>query len=268
MDSLSGVGVIDKSVAILSALAEGGPLTLGGLVAATGFSRPTTHRLASALEAHRLVRRDEGGRWALGMRLAAWGSAAAGGGLVEAARPVLERLRDATGESAQLFVREGDRRVCVASLDRPSGLRNTVPVGAALPLDRGSGGKVLLAWSADAAGFPDVDLGELAAIRARGWGASIAEREPGVASVSASVLDEAGRPLASVSVSGPVDRLGSDPGPRYGPSVAEAAREIERRTGSAGGGSDGSARQRVLLGNPLPPSVPFEGSSSPGTTKR
>jgi DNA-binding IclR family transcriptional regulator len=232
MDSVSGVGVIDKSVAILSALAERGPLTLAGLVAATGFSRATTHRLAAALEAHRLVRRHDGGRWALGIRLAAWGSAASGGGLVEAARPVLERLRETTGESAQLFVREGDRRVCVASLDRPSGLRNTVPVGAALPLDRGSGGKVLLAWANDAARF-GVDPGELEAIRRRGWGASVAEREPGVASVSAPVLDEAGRPLASVSVSGPVDRLGARPGPRYGSTVAEAARQIERGAGLA-----------------------------------
>ena len=231
----SGVGVVDKSVAILAALAERGPLSLAGLVAATGISRPTAHRLATALEAHRLARRDEAGRWTLGIRLAAWGSAAAGAVLVQAARPVLERLRDTTGESAQLFVREGNRRVCVASLDRPSGLRNTVPVGAALPLARGSGGKVLLAWAPDGARLEGADPQELTAIRNRGWAASVAEREPGVASVSAPVLDGAGRALASVGVSGPIDRLGRDPGPRYAPPVVAAAREIERLTGSASG---------------------------------
>ena len=59
------------------------------------------------------------------------------------ARPALERLRDATGESVQLYVRRGDRRLCVASLESPHGLRTIVPVGASLPLDVGSAGKVL-----------------------------------------------------------------------------------------------------------------------------
>ena len=67
---------------------------------------------------------------------------------------MLAELRDQTGESAQLYVRDGDHRVCVAVAERPSGLRDTVPVGARLPLLAGSGGKVLLAW-ADPADWPD-----------------------------------------------------------------------------------------------------------------
>ena len=154
MDSIStNVGVLDKSVAILAALADGGPLSLAGLVSATGLSRPTAHRLAAALEAHRLVGRDETGRYRLGLRLLGWAVAVhAELGLVEAARPVLEALRDETGESAQLFVREGDSRLCVAASERPAGLRDTVPVGAVLPIDRGSGGKVLLAFGPEGNG--------------------------------------------------------------------------------------------------------------------
>src|SRR5437762_294903 len=102
-------------------------------------------------EAHRLVGRDGAGRYRLGLRLLGWaGAVSAEVGLVEAARPVLEALRDETGESAQLFVRDGDHRLCVAASERPAGLRDTVPIGAVLPIDRGSGGKVLLAWSPDA----------------------------------------------------------------------------------------------------------------------
>ncbi|MGH8993482.1 MAG: IclR family transcriptional regulator, partial [Acidimicrobiia bacterium] len=151
-DRTSNVGVLDKAVAVLAALAEQGPLSLAGLVEATGLSRPTAHRLAAALEAHRLVGRDEAGRYRLGLRLLGWaGTVSTEAGLVEAARPVLAHLRDETGESAQLFVRDGDRRVCVAAAERASGLRDTVPVGAVLPLDRGSGGKVLLAFAGTAA---------------------------------------------------------------------------------------------------------------------
>jgi DNA-binding IclR family transcriptional regulator len=230
----TNVGVLDKSVTILAALAESGPLPLAGLVEATGLSRPTAHRLAAALEAHRLVGRDAAGRYRLGLRLLGWaGAVSAELGLVEAARPVLEALRDETGESAQLFVRDGDSRLCVASSERPAGLRDTVPVGAVLPVDRGSGGKVLLAFSpaAERRDRAGVDSAELEAIRRRGWADSVAEREEGVCSVSAPVLDAAGRVHAALGVSGPVNRMGRQPGKRLAGPVVAAARELERRAG-------------------------------------
>jgi len=215
-DSVSGVGVLDKGVAVLSAL-EPGPLSLADLVAATGQSRPTAHRLAVALEAHGLVRRDERGRFALGLRLAALGRAAsAGEPLVAAARSALEALRDETGESVQLYVRAGERRVCVAALESPHGLRTIVPLGASLPLDRGSAGRVLLG-----------DTGGR-----KGWVASVAEREAGVASVSAPVLGaDGGAVRAAVSVSGPIERTTRTPGRRYGTAVARAARAVEAAAG-------------------------------------
>jgi DNA-binding IclR family transcriptional regulator len=226
------VGVLDKSVTILAALAERGPLSLAGLVDATGLSRPTAHRLAAALEAHRLVGRDGAGRYRLGLRVLAWaGAVSAEFGLAEAARPVLEALRDETGESAQLFVRDGDSRLCVAASERPSGLRDTVPVGAVLPIDRGSGGKVLLAYAAEVATGSGADPAELETIRRRGWAASVAEREEGVCSVSAPVLDSAGRIHAAVGISGPINRLGRQPGRHLSAPVVAAARELERRAG-------------------------------------
>lgn len=204
MSIVSGVGVLDKAVSILDAL-EGRALTLAELVDATSLSRPTAHRLALALEAHRLLERNDDGRFALGPRLQ-------GGGLVDAARPALERLRDKTGESVQLYVRRADRRLCIASLESPHGLRTIVPVGALLPLDVGSAGKVLR-----------VDP----AVGRAGWGESVEERERGVASVSAPVHDVDGNVVAAVSVSGPVERLSRSPGRRYGSAVVDAARAVE-----------------------------------------
>jgi DNA-binding IclR family transcriptional regulator len=231
MDSLSGVGVIDKSAGILEALAEHGPATLAELVDATGLSRATAHRLALALEAHGLVGRDERGRFRIGVRLAAWGRQADAipADLIDEAGGVLASLRDRTGESAQLYVRDGDRRVCVAVAERPSGLRDTVPVGARLPLLAGSGAKVLLAWS-DPDDWPaGVDTPALRAVRQRGWAVSVAEREPGVGSVSAPVRDGAGAVIAALSVSGPLDRLGRRPGPRFGPALVAAAATLQQR---------------------------------------
>jgi DNA-binding IclR family transcriptional regulator len=210
VNSISGVGVVDKAVGVLAAL-EGGPQSLAELVAATGLSRATAHRLAVALEAHGLVRRDEDGRFSLGLRLIGLGHAAAEAvpGWLDA-RPALAWLQEQTGESVQLYVRDGEARVCVESLEAPHELRTIVPVGARLPLDRGSAGRVLR----DSA--------------ASGWVESVEERQPGVASVSAPVVDPSGRVVAAVSVSGPIDRTTRAPGRRYGAAVVEAATRISR----------------------------------------
>ena len=229
--SKSGVGVLDKSVAILAFLSSGGPATLAEVVEGTRLPRPTAHRLLSALETHHLVSRQEG-RYVLGLRLLGWGNRAAGVGLVELARPVLEGLRNESEESTQLYVREGEHRVCVAAVERVTGLRDTVPVGAVMPLSRGSAGKVLLAWASG--GVDDrPDAAELRGIRVRGWAESVAEREAGVASVSAPVFGEDGRlrVRAAVSVSGPISRLGESPGQRLSQLVVGAAREIESTSG-------------------------------------
>lgn len=205
MDSVSGVGVIDKGVLILRALARA-PLDLVALQDETGLPRATAHRLAVALELHGLVRRDPQGRFCLGFELIRLGRAAEDEfPLADIARPVLTALRDATGESVQLYVADGEGRRCVVSLESTHGLRWIVPQGALLPLDRGSAGRVL----------QGDDVAE-----------SVEEREPGVASVSAGVRDRSGRIVAAVSLSGPVERLTRQPQQRFGTEVTDAANAV------------------------------------------
>jgi DNA-binding IclR family transcriptional regulator len=211
-------------VLVIDTIAQSGPCALADLVQQTDLPRPTAHRLAVALERQGVLARDEAGRFVLGGRLAGWG-AIAGRRLAGAAAPVLADLVTRTGESAQLYVREGDRRVCLAVNDRPSGLRDSVPLGAVMPLERGSGGKVLLAWADDAPEF-DVEPAVLAAVRRRGWAETVGEREAGVASVSAPVLSASGEVVAAIGVSGPIERLGSKPGRRLAGAVVAAAERL------------------------------------------
>ena len=271
----TGVGVLDRCVTLLDLLA-GGPRSLRWLAEASNLPRPTAHRLLVALEAHRLVARDPGAgataaAFRLGPRLTELAAVAGPElDLASLAGPVLDRLHSATGESVQLYVRSGDHRLCIAARDAGTGLRDSVPVGALLPLEVGSGGKVLLAWSAgtavgaagagrtagassagepataDGPGSTDrgngadrfsgpdqargaaASLAELAAVRSRGWAASVAEREAGVASVSAPVLRD-GVLLAALCVSGPVSRLGQAPGRKLAAAVVEAAADLTRQ---------------------------------------
>lgn len=231
MDDInSGVGVLDKAAHILDAL-ESGPLTLAGLVSATGLARPTAHRLAIALEHHRFVTRDLSGRFVLGPRFSELAGAAGEDRLTASASPVLIALRDATKESAQLYRRQGDHRICVAAAERMTGLRDTVPVGSTLTMQAGSAAQILLAWEeADrlhrglkGARFTATDL---SAVRRRGWAQSVGEREPGVASVSAPVRGSNGKVIAAVSISGPIERLTRTPGRIHGDAVMAAAKRI------------------------------------------
>ncbi len=228
--SSSGVGVLDKAATVLSAL-EAGPATLAQLVSATGLARPTAHRLAVALEYHRLVARDMQGRFVLGPRLQELASAAGEDRLLSAAIPVLNALRDHSKESSQLYRRQGDLRVCVAAAERKMGLRDSIPVGATLSMKAGSAAQVLLAWEEPerlhrgllGASFNATMLSQ---VRRCGWAQSVGEREAGVASVSAPVRGPDGHVVAALSISGPIERMGRQPGRQHGPSVVAAANRL------------------------------------------
>ena len=246
----SGVGVLDRAVAILDAV-QAGATTFTGISGRTGLSRSTAHRLIKALEEHELLAGVDGRGYRLGpklLRLAA--TAARDLPLRALAHPTLERLAASTGESAQLYARTVNERVCLDAVESTRELRTIVDVGASLPLTAGSAGKVFMAWSTGEERerllslteplTPDTPLGEaldrqLSAARRRGWAASAGERQAGVGSVSAPILGPAGELVAVVSLSGPQSRLGRAMAGRYAPAVVAAAREIERAIGADAG---------------------------------
>jgi DNA-binding IclR family transcriptional regulator len=228
----SGIGVLDKAVSVLHVIAES-PCGLADLCQRTGLPRATAHRLAAGLEVHRLLARDAEGRWRLGPAISEL-AGQVNDPLIAAGAAVLPRLREITGESVQIYRREGTSRICVAALEPPAGLRDTVPIGARMPMTAGSGAKVLLAYSDHAtqqavlpnAKFTDRALTE---VRKRGWAQSAAEREPGVASVSAPVRDAKGAVIAAISVSGPIDRMGRRPGARWAADLLAASEALTKR---------------------------------------
>jgi DNA-binding IclR family transcriptional regulator len=232
MGQSSGIGVLDKAMSVLAAAAAN-PANLADLVERTGLPRATAHRLAVALESHRMLSRNALGRWQPGPALSELARRAPDP-LLAAASPVLARLRDETGESAQLYRRDGNTRICVAAEERAHGLRDTVPVGARLPMNAGSAAHVLTAWATrdelaellTEARFTGRTLAE---VRRRGWAQSIGEREAGVASVSAPVMDGSGVVVAAISVSGPIERLSRRPGLRMAVAVVAAGRALSQR---------------------------------------
>ena len=221
--------MLDRAVAIMMAVAPH-PLSLTELCETTGLPRATAHRLATALETHRILTRGDDGRWTTGPSLTALGT----GGrdqLLDAARPVMSDLVDATGESVQLYQLTGTSRTCVAAQEPPVGLQNTVPVGSQLALTSGSAAKVFLAFGSPQlreAILPQVtfDPAELAGVEKHRLSESVAERELGLASLSAPVFTPAGRFIAVLSVSGPAERLRPHPAQKWGQELSAAAERL------------------------------------------
>ena len=234
----TAVGTLDRAVAILDVV-EGGVHRLGQIAEVTGLPRPTAHRLVHALEGHGFLARYPGLGYRLGPRLLRLASEAMRElPLRDVAHPILEHLANVTGESAQLYVRSGEGRICIDAVESANELRTIVGIGAALPLHAGSAAKVFLAFSpADPAPFvrraadPERFAREMDLAKARGWASSEGERQPGVGSVSAPVIGAYDILLGVISVSGPSSRMGRVAVRRYAPAVVDAAERIERALG-------------------------------------
>jgi len=227
--AVSGIKVLDRAVAIMMAVAPH-PLSLTELCETTGLPRATAHRLATALETHRILARGDDGRWTTGTALTSLGT----GGrdqLLDAARPVMSDLVDVTGESVQLYQLTGTSRTCVAAQEPPVGLQNTVPVGSQLALTSGSAAKVFLAFGSPQLRdiiLPQVTFNpeELGDVEKQRLSESVAERELGLASLSAPVFTPAGRFIAVLSVSGPAERLRPHPAEKWGRELSAAAERL------------------------------------------
>jgi DNA-binding IclR family transcriptional regulator len=226
------VGVLDRAIDVIDAV-EAEARSFTAIAETTGLTKPTAHRLINALVTHGFLMHVDQVGYTLGPRLLSLATTAMRElPLRQLGRPALEQLARTTGESAQLYVRDGDRRICIDAVESDNELRTIVPIGASLPLGRGSAGTVFLAWGPPA----DEDVSAIGAsirsARRRGWADSYGEREPGVASVSAPIFAPNGQLLAAISVSGPQARLAPLRGKRYGPEVVEAARRVEAALGA------------------------------------
>lgn len=217
----SGIKVLDRAVAIVAAVASGDK-SLAELSDATELPRATAHRIATALEVHHVLARNERGEWSLGPALPSY-TGGPSPKLLAAAAPVLRDLVETTGESAQLYQLTGTTRTCIAAEEPESGLHNVVPVGSHLTLTAGSAARVFAAFAPVDAPFDAADLEQ---VRDDGFAESVAEREVGLASVSTPVFQPDGALVAVLSVSGPAERLGPSPAAKWGAALKDATARL------------------------------------------
>lgn len=218
---------------------------LAELAEALGENKSTLSRLLTPLCEARLVQQDpDTGRYRLGWRTAALGQAYLEGlDLRGAAREVLQRLVDETGETVHLVVPDLPEVVYVDKVDTPNPVRMYSRIGNRQPAYSTSVGKALLAHSGDEALLSVVENGlpmrtprtrtteqalraDLAGIRERGYSVDDIENEPDIRCVGAAVFDHTGQVSAAISVSGPATRVTTDRVAELGRRVRAAADEV------------------------------------------
>lgn len=235
---------VERALDVLLCFAgEPGGLGVTQIAERLGLYKSTVHRLLAALESKGFIRHSaETGRYHLGLKALELASVyLASGDLPTVAYPEMIALRDRTQETVSLYVRDGTDRVRVQRAEGPLTVRRVVGLGERLPLYLGASGKVLLAW------IPPVERSRLldqilppefersrleseldAALR-QGWSKSLEEREPGVASVAAPIMDRAERCVAAVAISGPLNRFDGDLYDYLGRLALVSARAIGMR---------------------------------------
>jgi len=249
---------LSRSIGILRALAAAGrtELRLSDVARAVQLSKATTSRILAALRDQGLVEESqETKKFHLGPELAFLGwSAAQKFLLTRAARPVLEKLADVTGDTAFLIVRSGLEAVCA---DRVSGSYPvkvfTMEVGSRRPLGVGSGSLALLAALADA----DVDQilkanaqrlarfkamrparirREIQQARAREYAFAEGHVVKEVFGVGVTIRDPRRQPVGAVSVATLSSRFADGRLTALVRATQMAAREIERALRGPSGG--------------------------------
>ncbi|MFD0666677.1 IclR family transcriptional regulator [Ramlibacter sp. MAHUQ-53] len=197
-----GAAAVDRAISLLAAFRPGDKaLTVTELSDRTRLYKSTVLRLLASLAHGGLLRRTAQGHWALGPEVSRLASIhAASFSLEDVVVPEMRALVARTQESVAFHVRQGDQRLVLFRVDSPQLLRDHVRAGDLLPLDRGAGGRVLMAFSGAKGRLYEQ-------VRRDGHVVVTGDRVPGLAGISAPVWDAAGELVGALTLTAPEQRL-------------------------------------------------------------
>ena len=196
-----GVAAVDRALAILGAFRPGdNAMSLCEISQRCNLYPSTVRRIAQSLLRHGYLQRLEDESYQIGPAPLILGARYQHSvRLGDLLLPLMRELADQTGESMSIYVRSGDVRVCLHRVDSKHAVRANVREGDVLPLERGSGGRILLAFSGA--------KGELyETIRTEYCYASVGERDTETAGISVPFFG-AGQVLGAITLAGPRSRI-------------------------------------------------------------
>ena len=242
------IDAVARALRVLEALGDNPGIGATALAEKLGLTKSIVFRLLQTLEEAGYVHRDdERAIYVLGYRVALLGERVGReGALLQVARPVMDALRDDTGENVNLVVREGLATMIIATREGLHSIRLFAQTGKRGPLHAGGSSMVLLAYaepairerilSAELERYsphtitdPDRLREALTLIRTNGYNVALNDLDDGAFSVAAPIRNNAGEVVAGISVAGASVRLDEVRRAAYIERVQYAAEEISRR---------------------------------------
>lgn len=242
---------LDRALVVLSELAKMESASLSRLSKRLGESPATVYRVLTTLALHGMVESvDDAQTWHIGPQAFLIGSVfLRRTSLVERSRPILRRLMEKTGETANLGVAKDDHVLFISQVETHAPIRAFFPPGTLSPMHASGIGKVLLTQFSEAhfarfaaqglEAFTEFTLSEpkalhddIAAIRARGYSVDDQEKNVGMRCIAAPILNAFGEVVAGISVSGPTSRVSPDQVPPFATEVMAAAEELSSALGA------------------------------------
>jgi len=237
---------LDRALGVLTTVARQEGVNLTDLSLSLGIPTATTHRILTTLQKRDFVRFDEERQdWTIGIEAYRTGVAyLKRTNLSDAGRPVMRRLMEQTGETANLAVPDGAEVVFIGQVETGNPIRAFFPPGSRTPMHASGIGKALLAAlsedrrlallkGAGLQGFtehthvtPRALFDDLKDTAARGWSFDRNERYEGMSCIGAAIFNDRGEPCAGVSISGPSSRFSDARLPEFGRAVTQAAAQI------------------------------------------
>lgn len=245
-DDRGGVKALDRAFDVMDLLARSQGLTLSAIAAEMEMPPSTVHRLLMALAARGVIESDPVTQsWYIGPTAFRHGSAfMRRSGLIDRSWPLLRRLMEMTGETANLGIANGDAVLFIGQVETHETIRAFFPPGTRSPMHSSGIGKALLAHAKPDAlkrFLREIELQrftprtltdpadlqqDLALTRQRGYSIDDEERAPGMRCIAAAVFDHMGDAVAGLSVSGPSHRMTDARLALIGAEVARAAGEL------------------------------------------
>ncbi|MGM0660503.1 MAG: IclR family transcriptional regulator [Pseudomonadota bacterium] len=237
---------LDRALNVLVAAARQDGVSLTELAQALDIPTATTHRILTTLQKRDFLRFDETRQdWTIGIEAYRTGVAyLKRTDLSDVGRPVMRRLMEVTGETANLAVPDGAEVVFIGQVETGNPIRAFFPPGSRTPMHASGIGKAILAAlseerrmalliGAGLRGFTDQThvtrralSDDLAQTVARGWSFDRNERHEGMSCIGAAIFNERAEPCAGISISGPSSRFTDARLPGFGQAVALAAAQI------------------------------------------
>src|SRR5438034_4513946 len=252
------IKVLDKAVRVVELLEQSNRgVRLKDVIAAVALNKTTALRILRALESHDLAARDGAGVFVLGSRVLWWENCYRRNfELLAVVRPVLERLRDVTGETVTFSILMGERTVVVDQVVSPNVTSTRFELGMSAPLHAGASGKVILAHLDPEKQKKFLTLPylqrltrrtitnrvqlerELTKCRRKGFTISRGDRFPNTCSIAAPVFDSNRGVIGVISVIGPADRLRHTVSRSIAPLLLKETQILAEQISRAGAGSE------------------------------